>query len=67
MNTLLEERRIDLLHEQQEACEALSAQLFNKDVDQGIVEKLTQRIQRISGRIVELEKLIQYTKRREVK
>lgn len=67
MQTVLEERKVELIYEQQEACEALSAELCNAHVDQTLVERLTQRIQLTSGRILELERLIRYTKRREVK
>ena len=66
MNEYLKDRKTDLVLEQVEACEWLSIELSKQEVDQTIVERLTQRIQRISGRIVELEKLIQYTKRREL-
>lgn len=67
MQKLLQERKVELQAEQYEATEVLLNELSKEHVDQAVVANLTQRIQRISGRITELESLQRYTKRREVK
>ena len=67
MIELLNEREAELIYEQQEACERLSAELCNKDVDQAIVANITQRIQRISGRITEVQSMKRHYKNRDVK
>lgn len=67
MIELLNEREEELIYEQKEACERLSAELCNKDVDQAIVANITQRIQRISGRITEVQSMKRHYKNRDVK
>ena len=67
MIELLNEREAGLIYEQKEACERLSAELCNAQVDQSIVANITQRIQRISGRITEVQSMKRYYKNREVK
>jgi hypothetical protein len=67
MLELLNEREAELICEQKDACERLSAELSNAYVDQVIVANMTQRIQRISGRITEIQSMKRYCKNREVK
>lgn len=57
MIELLNEREAELIYEQQEACEKLSAEVCSKDVDQSVVGNITQRIQTISGRIKEVQNM----------
>lgn len=67
MIELLNEREEELIYEQREACEKLSAELCEKDVDQAVVANITQRIQRISGQIKEVQNMKRHYKNREVK
>ncbi len=67
MIELLNERESELIYEQKEACERLSAELCKAQVDQSIVANITQRIQRISGRITEVQSMKRHYKNRELK
>ena len=66
MNEYLKDRKTELVLEQMEACERLSIELSRQEVDQVIVTSITQRIERISGRIAEVKALARYTKNREL-